>query len=70
MIVTSEFDMEPPSQPPKQPHLQNRQLRPSSVDQIWKQQAQNPVKFKPPAPDPEPEPPDLRVTQSWIKQHS
>lgn len=70
MIVTSEFDMEPPPRPPKQPHLQNRQLSPSSVDRIRKQQTQNPVKFKPPAPDPEPEPPDLRVTQSWIKQHS
>ena len=26
------------------------------------------VKYKPPAPDPDPAPPDLQVTNEWIKQ--
>ena len=70
MIVTSSKSiMEPPPRPPKCAHLQNRRLSPSSIERIQRRQScHKHVKFKPPAPDPQPAPPDLQVTNEWLKQ--
>ena len=71
MIVTSSSKrMEAPPRPPKKEHLQNRKLSPSSIERIQRRQSHSGkhVKYKPPAPDPDPAPPDLQVTNEWIKQ--
>lgn len=70
IITSSKIKMEAPPRPPKKDHMQNRKLSPSSIERIQRRQSLTGkhAKYKPPAPDPDPAPPDLQVTNEWIKQ--
>ena len=72
IVTSSKIKMEAPPRPPKKEHLQNRKLSPSSIERIIQRRQSHSsgkhVKYKPPAPDPDPAPPDLQVTNDWIKQ--